>query len=110
MLLQENQPALKEELTHEVVANEELRNQMLAMGFHAEIIDMALKNSANQMDAAVEELLRLQADGSYDNTLSNLMQTAANIIGQSGIHNEPSTSSKVMRDIKKETEVRLSGK
>lgn len=104
-LLQENQSALQEELTREIVPNHKLREQMLAMGFHAEIIDMALKNSTNHMDAAVEELLRLQADGSYEGILSNLLETASSVIDAVGNYDGPSTSSKIVRDIKKEEEV-----
>lgn len=82
---------------------------MLAMGFHADIIDMALKKSTNQMDAAVEELLRLQADGSYDGVLSNLMTAAAAVSSSLGLANGPSTSASATHDIEKESEVRLIG-
>lgn len=103
--MQENQPALQEELSREIVPSKGLREQMLAMGFHAEIIDMALKNSTNQMDAAVEELIRLQANGTYENILSNLTQLAASTIDLSSSHDGPSTSSNAKRDIEKESEV-----
>lgn len=103
--MQENQSALQEELTREIVPSESLREKMVAMGFHAEIIDMALKKSTNEMDAAVEELLRLQANGTYENVLSGLLQAAASTIDLASGQSGPSTSSKMARDIKKESEV-----
>lgn len=104
--MQENQSALQDELSREIVPSSGLREKMLAMGFHAEIIDMALKNSTNQMDAAVEELLRLQADGTYEETLSKLLPSVASQIDLSPSMDGPSTSSKARRDIEKESQVR----
>lgn len=75
------------------------------MGFHAEIIDMALKKSTNEMGAAVEELLRLQANGTYESVLSSLSQAAASTIDLITSQSGPSTSSNIVRDIKKESEV-----
>lgn len=104
-LLQENQSALQEELTREIVPSKSLREQILAMGFHAEIIDMALKKCTNEKDAAVEELLRLQANGTYESVLSSLSQAAASTIDLTTSQSGPSTSTSVARDIKKESEV-----
>lgn len=78
---------------------------MVAMGFHGEIIDMALKNSTNEMDAAVEELLRLQANGTYESVLAGLLQAAASTIDLATSQSGPSTSTNIARDIKKESEV-----
>lgn len=47
---------------------------------------MALKNVANNMDAAVEMLLRIQSDGKYDDTLKKIMDLVSTELG-------PSTSS-----------------
>lgn len=59
------------------------------MGFHKEMIEMALKNVANNMDAAVEMLLRIQSDGKYDDTLKKIVDLVSTEMGASTSSSAP---------------------
>lgn len=101
-LLQENAAVLTAELIEEIVPNANLRKQMVEMGFHVEMIDDALRQTANIMNDAVEMLLKLQADGSYEEKLANLVTSnSACSSNEAG----PSTSQK-HKDHDKEIEVK----
>lgn len=57
------------------------------MGFDIELVRDALKNSSNDMQKAIENLLKMQADGSYGDALKEVLKSV-NIDP-----NAPSTSS-----------------
>lgn len=95
-MLQDNQSMLRDELLQTVTPDESLCEQILNMGFDIELIREALKNTTNDMQKAVENLLKMQADGSYTEALNevlknvNIDQSPSN---SSGSQNAPSTSS-----------------
>lgn len=92
-LLQGNQDVLKQELAKEIVPDNELCEQMLNMGFDRSIVEMALRTVANNMDDAIEILIKFQKEGKYDDTLQNLAETlAGNLNGGSDNGAGPSTS------------------
>lgn len=45
---------------------------MTKMGFHPEIINMSLRHVSNNMGEAVDMLLRMQGEGTYDNLLASI--------------------------------------
>lgn len=86
-LLQKNQTALRDELQQTVKPDERLAEQILNMGFDIELIRDALKNSSNDMQRAIDSLLKMQADGTYPDALKKVLESV-NIDP-----NAPSTSS-----------------
>lgn len=102
--MHENHGILQEELNNEIIPDKSFQKEMIAMGFHPEMIKMALKNSTNLMDDAVEFLLKMQADGSYEEKLCKLLENVPGFSGDSSNNNGPSTS-KIINDMKKEKEV-----
>lgn len=88
-LLQENANALKDELANQIVPSSDIVSQMEAMGFHKGMIEMALKTVANNMDSAVEMLLRIQSDGKYDDTLKKIMDLVSTEVGPSTSSSQP---------------------
>lgn len=64
--------------------------KILNMGFDIELVREALKNSSNDMQQAIDNLLKMQADGSYGDALKVVLQNM-NIDP-----NAPSTSSSSM--------------
>lgn len=72
-LLQGHQEALKQDLAKEIVPDDNLCEQIMNMGFDKATVDMALRNVANNMDAAIEMLLKLQNEGTYTEALEKLV-------------------------------------
>lgn len=95
-MLQNDQTALRDELLQTVKPDESLCEQILNMGFNIELVREALKNTSNDMQKAIDSLLKMQADGTYADALKELLQNininqnSANIFTD---QNAPSTSS-----------------
>lgn len=76
------------------------------MGFPAEIVDFALKSADHNMDAVLEELMRLQSVGTYDEMLEKLIDAVDAVEGASGTDSsKPSTSKKFKDAIEEEKNV-----
>lgn len=88
-MLQENQSVLRDELLQSVKPDESLCEQILNMGFDIELIRNALRDTTNDMQKAIENLLKMQADGSYENALKEVLQ---NVPSLENAINQPSTS------------------
>lgn len=107
-MLQTDQSALRTELLETVKPNEDLCEQILNMGFDIELIRQALKETTNDMQRAVENLLKMQADGSYSTALQELLQnTSPSQPSSENAVNQPSTSSQIqaIQDLADETQV-----
>lgn len=91
--MQDNQSALHDELLQTVKPDESLCEQILSMGFDVELVREVLKNTTNDMQKAIENLLKLQADGTYADALKEVIKNAS--ISQSAFSglDTPSTSS-----------------
>lgn len=75
--MQENQSALRDELQQTVKPDESLCEQILNMGFDIELIREALQNSSNDMQKAIENLLKMQTDGSYTDALKEALENTS---------------------------------
>lgn len=75
-----------------VKPDENLCEQILNMGFDIELVRDALKNTSNDMQTAIDNLLKMQADGTYADALKELLKNVN--IGQNPRNdpNAPSTS------------------
>lgn len=65
---------------------------MVNMGFDKAIVDMALRTVANNMDDAIEMLLKYQNDGTYTETLQNIADAVSLTNGDNFDVAGPSTS------------------
>lgn len=74
-LLQENQSSLRDELEQTVKPDESLCEQIMNMGFDIDLVRQVLKNSTNDMQKAIENLLKMQADGSYEDALKDALNS-----------------------------------
>lgn len=75
------------------------------MGFDIELVRDALKNTSNDMQKAVENLLKMQSDGTYQTALKEVIQNVASLLPQQqNAENQPSTSTAV-RNLEEEMEV-----
>lgn len=88
-MLQENQSMLHQELLQSVKPDESLCEKILNMGFDIEMIREALKSTSNDMQKAIENLLKMQADGTYQDVLKNVLQ---HVTSSGNETNTPSTS------------------
>lgn len=103
--MQENQSVLRDELQQTVKPNENLAQLMTGMGFDIELVRQALKDSTNDMQKAVENLLKMQADGSDQGALQTALETVSNMAAAGGL-NMPSTSSQAVQNLEEEQQVR----
>lgn len=103
--MQENQTTLQAELTETIVADNDITSQMVNMGFHADIVKMALRRVANNMDEAVEMLLQMQNNGLYDNFLTNVLELAASSTGARPSTSTASPIADLEKRVKKEAEL-----
>lgn len=78
-MLQQNQSTLRDELMKSVTPDEVLCEQIISMGFDIELIRQALKDTSNDMQKAIENLLKLQANGSYHDALKEVIQNATQL-------------------------------
>lgn len=81
-LLQDNQEALRLELAQQIVPDTNLHTELVGMGFQTDLVNVALRLAGNNMASALEELLRLQDDDSYDEMLKKIVDVA-NVAGPS---------------------------
>lgn len=103
--MQENQSVLKEEFTNQIIPNKSIVEQMKSMGFHNDMIEMALKNVANNMDEAVEMLLRMQSSGKYEEVLTNLILSADSASGSGPSTSAKSFENEMEKNLKKQAEL-----
>lgn len=73
--MQSEQSILQNELLQTVKPDESLCEQILSMGFDAELVREVLKNTTNDMQKAIENLLKMQADGTYPDALKKVLET-----------------------------------
>lgn len=90
-MLQENQSILRDELQQTVQPNENLAQQIIGMGFDIELVRQALQNSTNDMQKAIENLLKMQSNGTYESALKEAIDTVSKVSLAAGV-NGPSTS------------------
>lgn len=105
-MLQENQSLLRDELLHSVNPDESLCEQILNMGFDIEMIRQVLKETTNDMGKAIERLLQMQASGTYQGALKEVLKNAPAALGDA--LNQASTSAaQSLQDHEDEMEVSL---
>lgn len=80
-MLQENQSSLRDELQQTVKPDESLCEQIMNMGFDIDLVREVLKNTTNDMQTAIENLLKMQADGSYENALKEALKSVPMALG-----------------------------
>lgn len=85
-MLQDNYEQISQELSEEVTPEPDLLDEITKIGFPKEIVEMALKFNANDMEKTVEYLLSLQSNNNFASTLETLTNQ---LLGEGG----PSTSS-----------------
>lgn len=90
-MLQTNKTELQQKVSEDFVPDTTIVDQMTKMGFHPEIINMSLRYAANNMDEAVDMLLRMQGEGTYENLLTSILGTSSEGTNSDGT--TPSTSS-----------------
>lgn len=71
-MLQTNKTELQQKVSEDFIPDTTIVDQMTKMGFHPEIVNMSLRYAANNMNEAVEMLLRMQGEGTYENLLSSI--------------------------------------
>lgn len=105
-MLQENESLLRNELLQSVKPDESLCEQILNMGFDIEMIRQVLKETANDMGMAIERLLQMQASGTYQDALKEVLKNAPAALGDA--LNQASTSTaQSLQDREDEMEVSL---
>lgn len=80
------------------------------MGFDIELVRDALKNSSNDMQKAIENLLKMQADGTYADALKNVLQHMNIDPNAPSTSSMPSTSQLLDRLQDREEEMDVSAK
>lgn len=101
-MLQEQPEQLRQSMLDDFVADTEALNTMKTMGFNEEIIKMALKASTNDMNRAVEMMLKMQNDGTYSALLSQLIDNAV-----SGAPTTATSSTCISAALKKKADIQL---
>lgn len=97
--------ALRDELQQTVKPDESLCKQILNMGFDIELVREALKNTSNDMQKTIENLLKMQADGTYQDTLKDVLKNVTLLLPQQqNAGDQPSTSTAV-QNLEEEMEV-----
>ncbi|XP_037050774.1 NEDD8 ultimate buster 1-like [Bradysia coprophila] len=71
-MLQNNKTALQQKVSEDFIPDTKIVDEMTKMGFHPEIINMSLRHVSNNMNEAVDMLLRMQGEGTYDNLLTSI--------------------------------------
>lgn len=89
-MLQENQSLLRDELLQTVKPDESLCEQILNMGFDIEMIRQVLKETTNDMEKTIERLLQMQASGTYQDALKEVLENVPAALGNA--LNQASTS------------------
>lgn len=91
-MLQENQSALRDELLQTVKPDETLCREISNMGFDIELVRDALKATTNDMQKTIENLLRMQADGTYENAVKEILKHVGENLSVGLGADQPSTS------------------
>lgn len=95
VLLQENVSSLREELAKNIVPDKDMIEHILTMGFDIELVKQALIDNGNDLESAIEKLLKLQSNGTYSDALKAAINVAAAVIDPT---NTPSTSRSNLED------------
>lgn len=82
-MLQDQSEQLRQAAADDFIVDDEAQRSMLTMGFNEEIIKMALQFASNDMSKAVEMLLKMQTEGTYDNLLTQILDGAGSAGGAS---------------------------
>lgn len=72
-MLQDQPEQLRQAAADDFIIDDESQRSMITMGFNEEIIKMALQFASNDMSKAVEMLLKMQTEGTYDNLLTQIL-------------------------------------
>lgn len=72
-MLQVKQSELQEEFSKSIEPDKNLIEQIASMGFDNELIKSVLKVTSNDMEKAIEKLLQMKSDGSYENVLTQMI-------------------------------------
>lgn len=98
-MLQNNKTELQQKVSEDFKPDSKIADLMVTMGFHPEIINMSLRHSCNNMDEAVDMLLRMQGEGTYENLLTSIAgSTSEAIASTSALHS--SALSKAVENLK----------
>lgn len=76
-MLENNAPALRQQMMDDFLPDTKAMDEMRLMGFDDALIKLSLRCATNDMNAAVETLLKMQADGTYESMLNNV----TNLVG-----------------------------
>lgn len=84
----------------------------MTMGFDIELVREVLKNTSNNFNQAIESLLKMQADGTYQGALKEVKDVLKNVTDllpqQNNAGNQPSTStSTAAQNLEEEMKVNL---
>lgn len=102
----QDQSLLRDELLQSVKPDESLCEQIVNMGFDIEMIREVLKETTNDMEKAIERLLQMQASGTYQDALKEVLKNAPAALGDA--LNQASTSAaQSVQDREDEMEVSL---
>lgn len=77
-MLQNNKTGLQQKASEDFIADSKIVDLMTKMGFHPQIVDMSLRYASNNMDEAVDMLLRMQSDGTYEDLLTSIGGSTSN--------------------------------
>lgn len=86
---------LQNELHQTVKPDENLCQQILNMGFDIELIRQVLKNNTNDMQKAIDSLLKMQSDGTYGNILEEVLNNLPTDPNAPSTSSMPSTSAAI---------------
>lgn len=75
-MLQDQPEQLRQAAADDFIVDDVSQRSMITMGFNEEIIKMALQFASNDMSKAVEMLLKMQTEGTYDNLLTQILDGA----------------------------------
>lgn len=75
LLLQNRNSELQEEFSGSIKPDKSLCEKIAIMGFDMELIKSMLKETSNDVQKTIENLLKMQNDGTYENKLKDLVST-----------------------------------
>lgn len=73
LLLQNQNSELHEEFSKSIKPDESLCEKIAIMGFDMELIKSMLKETSNDAQKTIENLLKMQSDGTHENKLKELV-------------------------------------
>lgn len=109
-MLQENPDVLRQQLLDDFLPDKDAMEEMREMGFDAALIKLALRAALNDKSGAIESLVKMQSDGTYEallNNVSNMLADegateSATSCDQGAVGGEPSSSTRLANKIKLE--------